>query len=113
MKVVLTVWENRISPVADSARQLLVLDVVNRTIRDRDTEYFESESVFHRAKKIADLGTEIFICGAISEFFSSLLEGNGIRLISFICGEVEEVLCAYLEDSLHCPEFMMIGYLNP
>lgn len=112
MKVVLTVWENRISPVADSARQLLVVDVENRIIRDRHTEYFESESVFYRARRLADLEAEIFICGAISDFFSSLLEGNGIRLISFICGEAEEVLYAYIEGSLQCPRFMMKGYFN-
>ena len=107
MKVVLTVWENRISPVADSARQLLVADIVNRTIRDRQIEYFESESVFQRAKKLNELGAGTFICGAISEFFSSLLEGSGIRLISFICGEVEEVLCAYMEGSLASTGFMI------
>jgi len=113
MRLVLTVWKNRISPVADSARQILVVDAGNNMILDRRTESFESESVFHRAKMIADLGAEIFICGAISDFFSSLLEGNGIRLISFICGEVEEVLCAYFGNSLHCPEFMMKGYFKP
>jgi predicted Fe-Mo cluster-binding NifX family protein len=113
MKVVLTVWENRISPVADSARQLLVVDVENRNIRDRYTEYFEMESVFYRARRLFDLEVEIFICGAISDFFASLLEGYGIRLIPFICGEAEEVLYAYLEDFLPCPRFMMTGYCSP
>ena len=112
MKVVLTVWENRISPVADSARQLLVVDVENRTIRHRHTVCFEVESVFYRARRLSDLEVEIFICGAISDFFASLLEGYGIRLIPFICGEAEEVLYAYLEDSLPCPRFMMTGSLN-
>ena len=109
MKVVLTVWENRISPVADSARQLLVVDVENRTIRGKRTEPLDAESVFYRARRLSDLNVKIFICGAISDFFSSLLEGYGIRLIPFICGEAEEVLDAYLEDSLLCPRFMMTG----
>jgi predicted Fe-Mo cluster-binding NifX family protein len=109
MKVVLTVWENRISPVADSARQLLVVDVENRTIRGRRTEPLDAESVFYRARRLSDLEVEIFICGAISDFFANLLEGYGIRLIPFICGEAEEVLDAYLEDSLPCQRFMMTG----
>lgn len=113
MKVVLTVWENRISPVADSARQLLVVDIENRTIRNRHTERLEVESVFYRARRLSDLGVEIFICGAISNFFASLLEGYGISLIPFICGEAEEVLYAYLEDSLPSPRFMVTGYSNP
>jgi hypothetical protein len=112
MKVVLTVWENRISPVADSASQLLVVDVKNRTVRGRHTEYLNMESVFYRARRLSDLDANLFICGAISDFFASLLEGYGIRLIPFICGEAGEVLDAYLEDSLPCPRFMMKGRLH-
>jgi predicted Fe-Mo cluster-binding NifX family protein len=112
MKVVLTVWESRISPVADSARQLLVVDVENRTVRGRHTECINAESVFYRARRLSDLEVEIFICGAISDFFASLLEGYGIRLIPFICGEADEVLDAYLEDSLRSPRFVMTGCLQ-
>lgn len=111
MKVVLTVWENHISPVADSARQLLVVEVENRTIRGKRTEWLNTDSLFYSARRLADLEVKIFICGAISGFFASLLEGYGIRLIPFICGEAEEVLDAYLEDSLPSPRFLMTGCL--
>ena len=112
MKVVLTVWENRISPVADSASQLLVLDVENRTIRARHMVCLDAESVFYRARRLSDLEVKTFICGAISDFFASLLEGYGIRLIPFICGETDEVLDAYLEGSLPSSGFMMTGCLH-
>jgi predicted Fe-Mo cluster-binding NifX family protein len=109
MKVVLTVWENRISPVADSAGQLLVVDVENRTVQGRRTESLETESLFSRARRLSDLETAIFICGAISDFFAGLLEGYGIQLMPFICGKAEEVLDAYLSGSLPCPRFTMTG----
>jgi hypothetical protein len=109
VKVVLTIWENRISPVADLARQLLVVDVKNRTIRGRRTEHLNAESIFYRARRLADLEVKVFICGAISDFFAGLVEGYGIRLIPFICGEANEVLDAYFEDSLRSPRFMMTG----
>jgi predicted Fe-Mo cluster-binding NifX family protein len=109
MKVVLTVWEDRISPVADSAGELLVVDVENRTVRGRRTESLDAESVFSRAGRLSELQAAIFICGAISDFFAGLLEGYGIRLMPFVCGKVEEVLDAYLEGSLLSPKFMMTG----
>jgi len=111
MKVVLTVWENHISPVADSARQLLVVEVENRTIRGKRTEWLNTDSLFYSARRLADLEVKIFICGAISDFFASLVEGYGIRLIPFIRGEADEVLDAYLEDSLRSPRFLMTGCL--
>ena len=107
MKVVLTVWENRISPVADSARKLLILEVENRKIVGRRFEEFAEKFLLNRAGKLADINGEIFICSAISEFFASLIEGYGIRLIPFICGQVDEVLDAYLEGSLRGPKFLM------
>ena len=113
MKTSLTVWENRICPVADSARQLLVVDVEARTIRGRLTEFLDQESLFYRARRLAEIEAKIFICGAISHFFSSLVEGYGIRLIPFICGEVDEVLDAYLKAFLQSPRFRMTGCLSP
>jgi hypothetical protein len=112
MKMALTVWENRISPVADSARQLHVVDVEHRTILGWRTEFLDAESVFHRARRLADLEVKIFICGAISDFFASLVEGYGIWLIPFICGEADEVLDAYMEDFLRSPRLMMTGCLH-
>ncbi len=107
MKVALTIWENRISPVADSARQLMVADVDNRSVRDTHSLYLEAHSVFHCARKLADLDAKIFICGAISDFFTNLVEGYGIRVIPFVCGKAEEVLNAYLENNLSNPKFAM------
>lgn len=112
MKVVLTIWENRISPVADSAQKLLVAEIDNQRIVGRRLEGFSGNSLLNRARKLSDLEGDIFICGAISEFFASLVEGYGIRLIPFICGEVETVLDAYLEDSLQDPRFLMAGCLR-
>ena len=112
MKVVLTVCENRISPVADSAGQLLVVDVEEGIIRGRRTERIHAESVFYRARRLADLDVKVLICGAISDFYASLVEGYGIRVISFVCGEADEVLDSYLENTLCSPKFMMTGCLR-
>ena len=109
MKVALTVWEDRISPVADSARQLLVADIRDQTIGDRQLEHFDIESPFYRAKKLAELEVKTFICGAISDFYANLVEGYEISLIPFIRGNVDDVLDAYLEKSLSDQKFRMTG----
>ena len=90
MKMALTVWGDRISPVADSSRGLLVVNMGNGKTRGRHLEYFHNESLFYRAKKLAALDIKILICGAISDFFASLVEGYGIRLIPHIRGQVDE-----------------------
>ena len=112
MKVALTVWEDRISPVADSARKLLVVNIGSRRIRGRELEHFHNESLLYRARKLADLDAKILICGAISDFYASLVEGCGIRLIPHIRGQIDEVLDAYVDKTLSNPRFAMIGSLS-
>ncbi len=109
MKMAVTVWDNRISPVADSARHLLVAQIHNQKIQGLRYDYFDQESLFYRARKLADLDIKILVCGAISYFYSTLIEGYGIRVIPFIRGEVNEVLEAYLDQSLSSPRFVMTG----
>ena len=109
MKVALTVWENRISPLFDCARILLIVDIVDRTETSRHFESFHFESPFSRAAKLSDLGIEILICGAVSNLFADLVETYGIRIIPFVAGDVDEVLDAYLTGGLWDSTFRMPG----
>jgi hypothetical protein len=109
MKMALTVWEDRISPVADSSLQLLVVHLANQTITDRWLENFEDDNPFYRARKLSELKVDTFICGAVSSFFANLVAGYGIRVIPFICGEIDAVLNAYLTRTLSGSAYTMRG----
>ena len=109
MKVALSIWENRISPLFDCAHMLLIVDVVNRTERSRHFESFHCESPFSRAAKLSDLGVEVLICGAVSDLFANIIETYGIGIIPFVAGVVDEVLEAYLTNGLCDSKFRMPG----
>ena len=109
MKVALTVWENRISPLFDCARMLLIVDIVDRTETSRHLESFHYESPFSRTAKLSDLGIEILICGAVSNLFANIIETHGIRIIPFVAGAVDEVLDTYLTSGLCDSKFRMPG----
>jgi len=109
MKVALTVWENRISPLFDCARMLLIVEAVNRTETSRHFEPFHYESPFSRAVKLSDMKIEVLICGAVSAQFANIIETYGIRIIPFVAGAVEEVLESYLTSGLHDSRFLMPG----
>jgi len=111
MKVAVTIWKGRISPVADLTQELLVVDIGSQGITSLHHEHFDNGSLFYRARKLDDLGVKTFICGAISSFYGALVEGYGIRLISFVHGRVDEVLEAFLNNVLVNPRFVMRGYL--
>jgi predicted Fe-Mo cluster-binding NifX family protein len=109
MKLALTVWENRISPVFDCAQRLLVVDVKGEMATSKHLEPFRYESPFSRATRLSDLGIKVLICGAVSESFANIIETYGITIIPFIAGSVEDVLDAYLKDELYSAKFRMPG----
>ena len=109
MKVALTEWEGRISPLFDSARTLLIADIERGRIAGTQRAFFESESGFSRAARLDELGVDVLICGGISDCYSRLIEGRKIRVISFAAGSVDEVLDAYMEGILLEERFRMPG----
>jgi len=48
MKVALTVWENRISPVFDCAQMLFIVDIIERRATGGHFEPFHCETPFSR-----------------------------------------------------------------
>ena len=109
MKLALTVCENRISPLFDCARMLLIVDIVDRTSTGRHFEVLHYESPFSRAAKLSDLGVKVLICGAVSDQFANIIETYGIRIVPFVAGAVDEVLDAYLTGGLYNAKFRMPG----
>ena len=109
MKLGLTVWENRISPVFDSARMLLIVDLQKRELRKKDYKLFRSVLPQCRAATLSDLHVKVLICGAISQVFTNMIEAYAIRIIPFVTGDVNKVLDAYLKGSLLNSDFQMPG----
>jgi predicted Fe-Mo cluster-binding NifX family protein len=100
MKLALTVWEGRISPLFDSARMLLIADIETRRITGKHFEPFDCDSPFSRAERLDDLGVNVLICNGISSAFANLIEAHRIKIVPFAAGAVDEVLEAYLTGRL-------------
>jgi predicted Fe-Mo cluster-binding NifX family protein len=109
MKMALTVWKNRISPVFDAAQMLLVVEIENTKIINRHYEPFYPELPARLAGRLAEMNVAVLICGAISEMPADILEANGIRLVPFITGDAGEVIDAYVKDVPFMSTFLMPG----
>ena len=112
MKVALTIWGNRISPVFDSARKLLIVEVENNKVVDRQYEFLNAEMDSDLAKMLTDLQINVLICGAISRRYSDIIETSEIKLIPFITGHVDVVLESYIQNNRVVADFLMPGCRN-
>ncbi|MCE5228457.1 NifB/NifX family molybdenum-iron cluster-binding protein [bacterium] len=108
MKVAIPIWQDRVSPVFDSSRRLLVVDVVDRKTSARKEIEIGGEAP-ERIRRLDEASVELLICGAISEPLAKQVLAAGIRVIPFIAGEVDKILRAYMEARLPSAEFLMPG----
>jgi len=109
MIVAIPVWQGRVSPVFDVAGQLLVVELNGSVENARRHETLLDEPPQRRTQQLQALGVETLICGAISCPLEALLVAGGIEVIPRICGDVEEVLRAFLSAELQDDQFAMPG----
>lgn len=109
MIILLTVWEDRISPVFDVAAMILLAEIENGDVLNRRLVPFNPGALSQLAEMIKQMDVSVLICGAISEAPANILIANGVKLIPFISGKTERILDAYAKNKPIIPEFSMPG----
>ena len=109
MRVAIPVWNGRVSPVFDTAGQVLLVEVEQGSERNRRSEELSGSFPAWRVRRLVELGVEVLICGGISRPLATMLAAAGIRLVPWTAGSVDEVLTAYLGGRLPDPRWLMPG----
>ena len=109
MKLAIPVWQGRISPVFDVAGQLLLVELADGREVAREEQMVTEATVEERARKLAELGVGTLICAGISQSLDAVMANRGIHVIAHICGNVEEVLAAFVAGRLREDRFAMPG----
>ena len=100
MKIAISNWEGRISPLFDVTDHVLLVEIERGQQHSREQVLLTTEDPFKRARFFVQVGVEVVICGSISKTMKMALVSEGIEVISHISGGVEKVLEAYIEGSL-------------
>ncbi|MBN1482303.1 dinitrogenase iron-molybdenum cofactor biosynthesis protein [candidate division KSB1 bacterium] len=108
MRIAITTWQGRISPVFDSSQWLQLFDDSGvRLFSER--EYIGDEAPFGKVERIKKLGADILICGAITRPLQFDLANSNIRVYPFVCGDVAAVLDAFIRQHDIDDRFAMPG----
>ena len=65
--------------------------------------------LFRKVQRLREIGARVLICGAISDSVIRMINSRGIAVIGWISGDVEEVISAFIENSIYEPVFLMPG----
>ena len=109
MRIAVPIWENKVSPVLDTAGKLLILETQDQKKVRRTEAFLRGQEISKRCLSIQELEIDVLICGAVSRPFSERLTAAGIDVIPGISGGVEEIVAAYFGGTLHQPKYLMPG----
>ena len=109
MRVAIPVWQSRVSPVFDTAGQLLILDIENGREIHRTECSISGLSFPERVNRLVELDVDVLLCGAISRPLAATVAASGIRVIPWVRGEVNGVLQWYITGKPIDSRFLMPG----
>ena len=109
MKVAIPIWNERVSPVMDTACRLLVVEIVGGQEISRTIVDIPQADIHHRATFLSGLGIDVLICGAISQQFEQIIAASGIKMHPWYCGRGNEIIAAYSNGTLQNGSFLSPG----
>jgi predicted Fe-Mo cluster-binding NifX family protein len=109
MRAAMAIWGDRIAPVFDVSRHVRLVDVEGGRVVHVEASTMPNASLVERARWLVDHGVGLLICGAISRPLQGAIAAHGIRVISFVAGDIGEIERAWLAGTLEEGPFAMPG----
>jgi predicted Fe-Mo cluster-binding NifX family protein len=109
MKTAFSIWNARIAPVFDTARQVHIVEAESGRIVGEADEALPGDLPAQQVMRLAELGVGTLVCGAISWPLHGMVTASGIQVIPFVTGTVSEVMQAWLGGTMGHEHFVMPG----
>jgi predicted Fe-Mo cluster-binding NifX family protein len=103
------VWNHRIAPVFDVARQVRVVVAESGRIVSETEESLPNDGGSLRVLRLSELGVDTLVCGAISRSMQVMVAAYGIRMVPFVAGDLRQIIAAWLSGELDNEMFAMPG----
>lgn len=98
-----------IAPVFDIAQRIHVVEADSGRIVAETGEVLTDDLPVQKSLRLVELGVSTLVCGAISRPFSEMVAANGIRVIPFVAGDLNDVIQTWLRGNLDADTFVMPG----
>ena len=92
VNIAITAWGNRVSPVFDAARTLVVARIENQAVTGKLYIPFDPDNIPELAELLNRRRVSTLICGAASAASADRIVAHHIRLIAFVSGNAMDIL---------------------
>ena len=108
-KAAFVCWEDRIAPVFDSAREILIVEMLPDRQTRETREALIRDQPYQTVLRIAELQPDLLVCGAISGYIRDLLTAYDVQIMPFVSGDLRQIIDAWKTNRLKDRIFSMPG----
>jgi predicted Fe-Mo cluster-binding NifX family protein len=109
MRVAVPEHQNRVAPVFDCCRKILLVAHAPESDELIAGEDWSALARFARATRLKEMQVSLLVCGGISGCLETLIRRDGIDVIPWIAGYVWEVLAALRAGTILDSRYAMPG----
>jgi predicted Fe-Mo cluster-binding NifX family protein len=101
MKIAIPAFHSKVSPRFDTAQELVLLEVIDGTVINRERQPLQAYSAAGKIKKLLEEGVDTLICGGIDRLSRQQIGLNRIEVYSWVTGEINDAVSCFLRNGLN------------
>lgn len=100
MKLAIPRFGEEVAPCFEYSATIAIFTIRRRRVVDQTDFTLQSREALDRVRLLRDQGVDALICGGVHAFFEDMLVDHGIRVISWVSGDVDKLLRRFLHGQL-------------
>jgi predicted Fe-Mo cluster-binding NifX family protein len=89
-----------VAPCLEYSATIAIFTVEDGEIVDQLDFPISSREPLDRIRLLRDQRVDTIICGGVQDVYEDLVRASGIRLISWVTGDIEELIARFLDGKL-------------
>ncbi len=100
MRVAMPRFGESIAPCFGYSATITIFTIKRGKVMDQVDFRLQSRDILDRVRLLRDQQVGTLICGGLEERLQDMLETNGVRVISWVSGRVDDLLNCFLRGEL-------------
>ncbi|MBI5489062.1 MAG: NifB/NifX family molybdenum-iron cluster-binding protein [Deltaproteobacteria bacterium] len=104
MKVAVPRFAEQVAPCFEYSATITIFSIRRHEVVEQQDFRLQSRDALDRVRLMRDQQVDTLICGGLHERVEQMLCASGIRVISWVAGEVDDLLNRYIDGRLTAGE---------
>lgn len=100
MKVAIPRFGEKVAPCFEYSATIAIFTIKNRKVMEQIDFTLQSKEALDRVRLLHDQQVDTLICGGVQDSFEDLVLAKGIRVISWVSGNVGELIDLFVRGEL-------------